>query len=1023
MSVWKATCYRDDALQAVACHLLPGDLECQYVHSLADFEISEHGTYDLPGGVVAGNLRKQAESNYTILPAVVSFTQRPDPNRDVFRKLVKTLPESYFGVHGVYHFISDVWHEIFKPTVVVPSEAAFAQNLVNFSYAASYRTAKEAVSQSQTSAASYARYVAHPQEFVRGLVKLGTSCSGWDYKRAVKMAFVLDEDYPEVVRNKPYWLNTYSVYWWKSVLILHRKFDNKCYTFTRTDIDRIDRIVTGLAWSQYYCNEYSVSEKRVNEKMGAAFLSIMRIIRKSFAGIDKSGANLLCRAYDVALWTHVAEQTCDINEDAYNRQRAKIAKEGLGKYLNIDSLIDIARGFKLREGIELLQVYKCLPQPDFDYFGAAFRQETLYDIDRPYGVEVEDEDTGPYEDFWLYYRYTLMRSFHGKHGVCPGRVKAKAGTKGWRAAYPYVKPEIIPFREIDDIDMANTFRYNAHGTDVMDLIKDKAICPTNVRRLENEQDLANTDVSYKNYLMNVLSQPTPIDVQNLIRNHDQVWDDVKAEDKPEAKKENGRWFFEAGTHRRLLQSEYETSVAEYGKSTTGCMMGKSTRDKITTMNYVCAPDRALELVGYRPLKISFDLEKFSPAMKEETHKRRNDIYAELFGQPHLRDAANVYTKGQIHYIKRKVHHSFDKKGRDFEGFSCKSNTVYHCAVMGYCMRRLRELGLVKQAGRFSGFVDDGLLRMEVKVEGFDNRVKRILEVLEKVYKMANLYISWDKTFISSYFSVFLNEFDYGGTPITPGIRSFLKMTNRGESLCPSFVDDQSMLDSTARGAISAGCPTHIVAAAHGYYLMDLFRKWGKGAERFTTSLALAAFAPINLGGFGCSSVMNLSGSVSGPTFVESIGCLRAIAFRFRKLAPLINKFVNQPMRQMSGNAKVLSPLAAIREGRTLKSTRAKIVIERRLMKMMNTPVIQSLIGDVDVRLDEASVAHLIEDARIPVEMTQLIYTSSLANLVSQIAGKFLRTRTAFKIVHPKHFYRATIANMTEARCLISEWHY
>jgi hypothetical protein len=33
---------------------------------------------------------------------------------------------------------------------------------------------------------------------------------------------------------------------------------------------------------------------------------------------------------------------------------------------------------------------------------------------------------------------------------------------------------------------------------------------------------------------------------------------------------------------------------------------------------------------------------------------------------------------------------FPKVGVDFEGFCGKKLTAYHCAVMGYCARRLRR---------------------------------------------------------------------------------------------------------------------------------------------------------------------------------------------------------------------------------------------------------------------------------------------------------------------------------------------
>jgi hypothetical protein len=131
--------------------------------------------------------------------------------------------------------------------------------------------------------------------------------------------------------------------------------------------------------------------------------------------------------------------------------------------------------------------------------------------------------------------------------------------------------------------MRNTFRYSVHGTDILEMVKDKAICPENVNDLRNGQDLLRAPIETKNQLMDILNRDKEVYLPDINDDADNVFDDVKAEDKPEAKKPAGRWFFEAGTNRRLIQSEYEASVAEYGKTTSGCMAGKSTRDKISAM--------------------------------------------------------------------------------------------------------------------------------------------------------------------------------------------------------------------------------------------------------------------------------------------------------------------------------------------------------------------------------------------------------------------------------------------------------
>lgn len=1021
MSVWKAACYRDDALQNIVPHLNDDVLDSRFVVSLCDFDVEPAGDHRLPAGVVPGNLKAQVEGNPQIIRGVTGRAARKGPYPAAFARLVKELPEARFGVHGVYKFVAENWAPFTDPAPATKVDATFYDTTFAFGYAASYRTAREAVAKAKTCRASLAKHVEGPYQAIRDLISLGTRLAGKVYKREARFADFYGDPYPIVEKDVPRWLRRYDIYWWKSVLILVNPIRGYCYVLTRDDIDRIERFVLGLAWANFYLAEYSNNSPDLANRLNQARSALMDVIHEALNQVSKRGANTLCRAFDVAVWVYCASISQDINSNSYNLQLEKVRNEKLDQFVDQAKIQRIVGAFKTREALELLQIYKAFPQPDFDYFGAAHRQELLYSTNPVFGEAAVNENTGPYENLWKYFEYTLIRAYHKKHGVCPGSIKNDVDHKKWHDSYPYIDPEKIPFDEVTAIDYGNCFRYQAHGQDIVDLIRDKAICPESVARLATDAEVRKLDVSDKNYLMDVLTRTTPINLLDLNKNTDNLFQDVKAEDKPEAKKPNGRWFFEAHTDRRLVQSEYETSVAEYGKSTAGCMQGKSTREKIATMNYICELKHGEEISDSRSMFLSFDLAKFSPSLGMEYHAKTDEILSRAFGQPHLANAYKVYTEGNIHYIKRQVHHSFPKMGRDFEGFSGKKNTIYHCAVMGYCVRRLRDLKLIDRGGRFTSFVDDGLLRIEIPKVNFEEDAVRILQVIEDVYRMANLYISWDKTFVSSNFAVFLNEYYYRGTPVTPGIRSFLKISSRSDSLCPSFVDDAAKLESTCRGAIAAGAPANIVYASYCFHLKDLFDKWGKGKAKYTTKLALACFIPIQLGGFGMCSVAGLSGSIQGPSIVEGIGNLRAIAVRFPNLAPAINKCLNVEMRQISPEEKLRAPHAVKRMGRVLKSTRARQVIEKRLYFLLDTPVIRALLGDVSIRQDDSVISCLVDRAKVPVETLETIHDSTLGSAISNLAGKFLRSRTAFKLINPRGFYRATIANMTEARALVDEW--
>jgi hypothetical protein len=1021
MSVWKAACYRDDTFHALTQWFEPDDLDSDFVRSLLDFDVEDSGHFRTVEGLVPGNLRALVDSNPGLLKLLHDPVRRFDPDVGGLVELSKSLGEADFGLHGVYRLIGDHWNDIFRADPLTREERDFYSQLYTFGAATSYRTARECADRAASSSGTLGQFLKGPLAAVRALIRIGTFASGQGYRRAIRTARLLEDPYPEVECRDARFLDHYHVYWWKGVTILRHKLSDRCIVLLKNDVERFERLVLGLAWSNVYLAEYSTSDKGLNDRLKKAYNELKGVIRDVLSHVSKRNANLLCRAFDVCVWYYLAGESRDVNDRAFEQQTAKIRTEKLGEILPIQKIMRIVRQFKMKEALELLQVYKAFPQPDFDYYGAANRQETMYRKEKTFGPERETEDTGSYEDFWRYHKYTMIRAYAKKHGICPGTIKAGIDKRGWRASYPHLPIEKIDPKHVDDIDITGCFTYNTHGTDILDLIKDKAICPKEIDNVKDFRDILDLPIEKKNQLMDILMRDYPVDVSQVIQHDDEIFDDVRAEDKPEAKKPNGRWFFEAGTERRLVQSEYEQSVADYAKSTVGCMAGKGTRDKIDAMNYVTELPRTGSEMFTRPFMISFDLDKFSPSLSHETHKRMDEQWADAFGMNHIAKTSDVWTRGKIHYIKRKIHHTFNKLGRDFEGFAGRKNTVYHCAVMGYCVRRLREMDIVPKSGRFVSLIDDGLLRLDLPIDGYDERVKRVLEVIEAIYNMCNLYISWDKTFVSSHFAVFLNEYYYDGTPVTPGIRAFLKISNRSDTLCPSILDDLGMLESTTRGAITAGTSPNLAYIAYAYGVMDLLRKWNKGVFKGSTKLALACFSPVALGGFGCVGMLAMSGSVTTNPLVEGIGNLRAIAVRFRHTAPIINNIVNQPMRSASPLEKLRAPLAVRREGRTLKQTRGKTVIERQLMNMIDTPVVRALVGNVSVRSTDSIVDAIPSFGRTSVEFLDSVWRSTIECVISNIAAKFLRARTAYKLVRRKSFFRAYAANMTEARALIAEW--
>lgn len=232
---------------------------------------------------------------------------------------------------------------------------------------------------------------------------------------------------------------------------------------------------------------------------------------------------------------------------------------------------------------------------------------------------------------------------------------------------------------------------------------------------------------------------------------------------------------------------FPENIHAYAQYAPGYMAGKSYNDTIKLTNHIYEPQTIL--MTTMPLYLSFDIQKWSPGMPIAVHQFLDNMYADVFGVPSLNEASRIFTDGDMHYIKENVHFTAEKPSRDFEGFAGKKLTMWHIGVMGYAVNRLRALKLIEGHGRFASLIDDGLLRVDVDATDFKGTVKDILQVVEEVYNMWGLELSWDKTFVSSYFSIFLHNIRWQKVVVNAGSRVLGKITNRAEVPVPCVVSD------------------------------------------------------------------------------------------------------------------------------------------------------------------------------------------------------------------------------------------
>jgi hypothetical protein len=1029
MSVWKTASYRDDALHHVIQNCSLDVLDSKYVLGLCNFVVEEHGNFPISGNVTSGNLRdqilaekfKKDKDDFIRRDSDINlreFLGNPECKINEARdKLYKTLDEGHFGLKAVYWAANHILSKTLEEKPERTPDEKFIEDLAKFGFAASYHSEKDlALRQEALKECTSGGYDKGKQAIVE-LIRLRGYWKSRSQVLEVSDACGRRRAWPVVPEQiAPMWVH-YDVYSLPGSLIFVDKFTNVNYTLLAKDIDRIEHIVMGIHSSLVYAMAYGPEESKRTDFIFKTTMKYAKLIVDSLVRCEDP--NLLCRAYSVAYHWHLSTYCAVDDSVCIDEQSKKWREEQLGKQVDLHSITRIVKDLPPKEMLEVLLMYKCLPAPDYDIYGAAYRQQNMYIENSVKAIEDEAAQGTVFDEILLYHKWTMILAYYKKHGECPGYVDDPNEDVDWEKRYPHVRPSDIDFRLVNKITITGCFTWRGRSTDIMDLVKDKATCPENFKVSATSKDLRKMPVSKRNQLIDVMTRNDAIDLTSYEGSRDSIDYSVKAEDKAESAKPNGRWFFEAPTIARLKQSEYEDSIASYATYVPGCFVGKKYEDKVRQMNAITEP--VVASVPYQHVYISFDIKKFSPYLPMTVHEKLDEQWADAFGVPGLNEASRIFKDGLIHYVKKGIHHTFRKIGNDFEGFSGKKLTMYHCAVMGYVIRRLRERNMITQSARFAALIDDGLLRILLPRRNFATHKENATREIENTYAKAGLRISWDKTYNSSVMCVFLNEVRMLGRSITPGLRAALKITNRADDAVASMSADLAILRSTSQGAIVAGSPLVPIYFLYLNGAYDAIRRWSKARKRLKEHSALKCFLPMSYGGLGLSTMINLSGSVSSMSTAESMAALKLIGYRYPMTRTAIMSYLNCRKRTVSGISGWLNPGRTIIDGPHLRDDRLILMVEKYLTRTLDTPVMRILLP-VDAVSNMSYFEHAMTlGADIPVPLRQKIYDMSPQKAVKEISMKFLRARSIMSIVPRRMMIRVAFANKREAANVLSRF--
>jgi hypothetical protein len=1005
MSVWKSSCYRDDALQALSVHVKPENIDpaVPFYSGLMDWEIEPFGEYPVPDGIAPGNFLQQARKNQHLVKLIVQGTgkQATQAKKDLF----DVLPKAICGLKGVYWLTAKLMQK--NPALDRVGIGSQVHDLAMLNSFISKRTPHDTLIRRPITLKVCDRILAASDDILGSLLRLFGYYKRRQFKAIVKDAELEMRGYPPVENSDVKRLGALSAYTFPNMLILH--YSSRSAVILRKDLYRIEKILRGFSKAKAYVEMYGVMTKEHRTMLVTATSNYQQMLRKLF--ISQVRVNDICRAVDVAYNYILAYYASRFDKEALHCQAEKYDREKLWEIVPLDDILKIVDGLPMREKLEVLSQYKCLPQPDFDYFGAAYRQQALYEK----ANEVKENEF--FQTVLDWHKFLMIKAFYRRFHYLPGKVRDSGKDQPWAQFWPDRDPSLIPVEDMKHIDLEGSFYYEAHREDIWEFVKDKAVCPVNIEGMKTTEDLRRLQRKEKNQLVDVLMREKPIDLADLRDRFVHLPKHIKTDDKPEAKKKFGRWFMEAGTEVRLVISEYEENVASYGKFLEGYILGKDVKERAQMMNHVS--QYAPEIFDFVTVFFSHDIEKFSPRLPLSVHIELQKQWAYAFGQPHIANLWHVLTDGDLHYVKRNVHHVLKKRGNDFEGFFGKELTFYHLAVCYAVTDTLLKEKKIREDRRFAVQIDDAVLRIT-----FDKTKANLPMIRQRIgtlWKEAGMDISWDKTFVSPDMVVFLNEVRYQGRAVTPGMRAYIKMTNLSEDAIDSLPSDLAMIESTARGALFSGAPAFAVMILYLHLAVDAARRWDRGKHIENHAGYLRMYAPITMGGLGLKGITSMMGSLEYNSYLVGLSYMRMLSLILPNTREPIEQLMNTPVRRISNLAKLTNPSHIVHDVVQLKPSRLQLAMRKVIEAKLDSPALRVFGFQQGLELAEAFSDIVNDNQKVMVELRKMYVSCTVESFIDKLVQKATNVGTVRELAGNRFVKRLIATNINEAAKYFREY--
>jgi hypothetical protein len=986
--------------------------------------VDDYGNF--PVSAPIGNFKECVTANYRNITTIAY--QFGNQRSRSFERFYESIPEPVFGINAVYKLYNQFFHGNlqFRPEFNKDEAYTFATRLIKAFGPATYASPlswedwsnKAYDHWEKTDNCNPFKWYQHAEairhlKVAKGLKSYKSHCSRAE-TQGKSLPFI---DQKVLFGNRG---GAWNVHQHRNVTVIvftaKRANDSKSYVLLTKDLTRLSQLLESTGRIFEYFSMYADETGTLSSNLVTDANEIITMLVKSFEEADNHTANSICRSMDIGMYIYLAEQAGPLAKRSVELQKAKGFDGHYDKVFPLLAFLGILRKWRIREAIELSSIRKILPVPDFCIFSAMNKNYKMHYA--PHDQIETEMDGVNIADFSLYWSWSMVRNFYDRHKRCPGFIKEDVEYKAWHGQYPDIEPIKIPYTEISDIDFWGTFIFKDYAFAEHELRKDKTMAPNRMDYGMTAEEYKALPITEQNQVAKFLLDPS---IKTLTMLREELLEKRESYDyvsltalKPESKKEDGRMFYMANDAQRVMMSEKEANVAEYLSFKAGNSAGISDIELSKRMNEIAS----IDIDAGRKIYVSFDLEKWSPKMNPQLKKMSYAQWSYAFGLPHINDLSKVTDGSRMVFLKHNVHHEYINPGQDLEGYDAKTNTAMHIEVMSYAINVCRRFGKLKKGAKLLALIDDGGMSLEFERGTSDEEIWECIELIEKVYQMVGLRISWDKTFVSDRLFQYLNEIYYRGFKVTPGLKAFLRVGKLNDVPARTICDDLDAISGEIQGAIKAGASYRMVFAAYAMEVFKLMKRWTGFKGVLGDAQILCALFPVAMGGVGMKSLIQLATNESINPITAGLGNLKAFCMYYPQNAKLVNTMLNAKMRAQTSEAFLRAPQSIRQQGMTLNLQRFAIKMKEWIIGNARNPYVTSVLAAIDTTHAKVMIERIANMKSISAVGLKTIADMQPDEALNLLVSKLQRSNTAAELLGHRDCVRIALANRYQAEHVV-----